>query len=508
MKRFDKGYIFSSLITDLFGILVILFIFLKDFFLDEESHPEDIATAIPFFVIGFSILYLCLIVYRILYYRTSGYGLTENEIQCKRGVLFRKRSLLEYKKIHAINKKQHLIQKLFGVAVLTVDSGSANTSHQAEIVIVEKEKAVDALLKELTALKENGKRAEGEDAEKETVLLSDKDSLYRFTSKKKMLYTAINIASTAFFTAFFGVLTVIVLGACKLFFHLDSLGTWGEYFLFALLITLGAMLLFSLFSFIGCMIHSFVGYHNFTITKRGNDIQISFGLLERHTNTFGYDRIKAVKISQGLVQRILGFAAIKLEVIGYTNERGNDNNTEIGVLVPFCKYSEVGKILGKVLPDYVPDEKQTKAVSYFPFMSWFALILGIVAGVVLLQATVVLLICNAPLSVIGAVALGFCGVGACVLAVKAVSAALSYQNNGLAIRDGKITAYSGGFTKRVTVFMSKNLIATENVTTPLRKKAGIASLVMHLKTNELSNEIKVHIQEDTLTEALEQLLTL
>ena len=176
------------------------------------------------------------------------------------------------------------------------------------------------------------------------------------------------------------------------------------------------------------------------------------------------------------------------------------------MLVPFCKYDEVGEILGKVLPDYVPDKKQTKSVSYFSFISWFALILSIITGVVLLQATLPMLIFNAPSSVMAAVAFAVIGVGAIILAVKALSAILSYQNNGLAISNGKITAYYGGFTKNVTVFMSKNLIAAENITTPLRKKAGITSLVMHLKTNALSNEVKVHIQEDKLAEEIEQIL--
>ena len=56
--------------------------------------------------------------------------------------------------------------------------------------------------------------------------------------------------------------------------------------------------------------------------------------------------------------------------------------------------------------------------------------------------------------------------------------------------------------------MAKHLVAVENVTTPLRKKRGIASLVMHLKTNESSNEVKVHIQKDTLSDELEKMLTL
>ena len=506
MKRFDKGYIYSSLLSDLFRSFVVVFIFLKDFFLNEESNSEDIIAATPIFAIAFIVIYLCFVVYRIMYYKTSGYELTEKEIKCNRGVLYRKRSVLDYKKVHAINKKQTLFHKIFGIAILTVDSGSTNTSHQAEITIIEKAKIVDALLHELNALKESGMRTV--DDSKEEVLLSDKDSLYRFTSKKKMLYTLINIVSTSFFTALFGVLAIIVIAVCKLMLRLDALGTWGQYFLFALLITVGAMLLFSVFSFIGCMIHSFIGYHKFTIAKRGNDIQISFGLLERHTNTFSYDRIKAVKITQGLVQRMLGFATIKLEVIGYTNDSGNDNNAELGVLVPFCKYDEIAEILGRVLPDYIPDKKQTKSVSYFPFVSWFALILGIVTGVVLLQAIASMLIFSVSFSMIAAVVFSIVGAGAIILIVKALSAVLSYQTNGLAIRNGKITAYYGGFTKNVTVFMSKNLIAAQNVTTPLRQKAGITSLVMHLKTNALSNEVKVHIQNNALAEELEKLLIL
>ena len=509
MKRFDKGYIYSSLLTDFFYSVFLVYIFLKDFFFSEDSTPEDISAAIPFFVIACIAIYLCFVVYRILYYRTSGYELTDNEIKCNRGVLFRKRSVLDYKKVHAINKKQNLIQRIFGIAVLTVDSGSANTSHQAEITIIEKNTVADALLDELNLLKENGVRSDAGEPKTEEVLLSDKDSLYRFTSGKKMLYTLINIASTAFFTALFAVLAIIVIGICKGMLQLDFLGTWGEYFLSAILITVVAMLLLSIFSFIGSIINSFVGYYDFTITRRDNNIQISYGLLEKHTNTFSYDRIKAVKISQGLVQRILGFASIRLEVIGYTVSSGDDDkDADLGVLVPFCKYDEIGEILGKVLPDYIPTEKKTKSVSFFPFVSWFLLIFGIVAGIILAGTVAVMALLDVPSTALCTVAFAIVGVAIIVILIKLVSAVLAYHTNGIATENGKITAYSGSFNKKITVFMAKHLVAVENVTTPLRKKHGITSLVMHLKTNESSNEVKVHIQKDTLSDDLEKMLTL
>ena len=504
MKKFDKGYIYSALLSDLFGSFLIMFVFLEDLIFTDEGELKNIIAAIPIFVAVFIVIYACFIVYRIMYYRTSGYELTETEIKCKKGVFFRKESVLEYNKVHAINKKQTVFNMIFGVAVLTVDSGSTNTAHQAEITIVEKAKTVDLLMSELESLRDGGVGST-EKAEKEQILLSESDSLYNFTSKKKMLYTLINIVSMLFFTAIIGVTAITVIGVCKLMMQLDSLGTWGEYFLFSLSITAGAMLLLSLVSFVGCMINSFVKYHKFTIVRRGNNIEISFGLLEKHTNTFSYDRIKAVKVRQGIVQRLLGFASINLEVIGYTAD-GENNNTEMGILVPFCKYDEVGEILERVLPDYIPEKKESDAVSYFPFVSWFLLIFGVVASVTLLLTALVMHILGVSGTVIATVSVSALLAAALVIAAKAISAYLAYKNNGIALNDGKITVFSGGFTREITVFTLKDLIAVEDVTTPLRKRAGITSLVLHLKTNAMTNEVKVHMQKEELSEKLGNVL--
>ena len=61
MKRFDKGYIYSGLVSDFFGCLVIAFIFLKDFFLDDEVKKEDMIGAIPIFAAVFILIYLCFV---------------------------------------------------------------------------------------------------------------------------------------------------------------------------------------------------------------------------------------------------------------------------------------------------------------------------------------------------------------------------------------------------------------------------------------------------------------
>ena len=129
-------------------------------------------------------------------------------------------------------------------------------------------------------------------------------------------------------------------------------------------------------------------------------------------------------------------------------------------------------------------------------------------GVTLLLTLGIMEPCGVSATVLAVVAFAVIGLSLIILATKLLSAALNYQTSGLAINNGKITAYSGGFVKTVTVLMNKNLIAVADVTTPLRKKAGIATFVLHLKTNAQSNEIKVPIQEAGLLKKLEELLIL
>ncbi len=505
MKRFDKGYVYSCLLSDLFSCLVLTFVFGDEILLEGTEEVTVNFGMIPYFAAFFAVLYAGFILYRLLYYRTSGYGLTEREIICKRGVFFKKNSVLEYRKIHAINKKQTIFHRFFGIAILTVDSGSANTSYQAEITIVERQDVVDDLLQRLHVLREGG--APVADASKEEVLLSKEDRLYSFTSRKKVLYALISVASTAIVTGVLGLLLGVVIGICYGFLQADILGTMGQYAVAAVLIIAVGMLLFSGLAFAVSLIQSFVGYYNFSIIKRNNDLVIAYGLLERHTNTFSYDRIKGIKICQGFLQRLLGFATIKLEVIGYTNEAGEDN-VELGVLVPFCKFKEIGQILARVLPDYIPQEKQTKAAAYFPFISWFGLILAVVIGTIMSSAYILLVLLGAPGGMISVVLLGLLGIGLVTFIIGAINRYLTFRNSGVGVSDKRITAYSGGFTRVITVFHTKNLVAVESVSTPLRKKAGIVSLVLHMRTNALSNEVEVPMQADTLEEKMEELLIL
>ena len=73
MKRFDKGYIFSHLLSDFFAVAAVLLFSFDDWLLEDTS--EDLLynpTAALVVSVIFLLVYLCFVAYRVLYYRASG----------------------------------------------------------------------------------------------------------------------------------------------------------------------------------------------------------------------------------------------------------------------------------------------------------------------------------------------------------------------------------------------------------------------------------------------------
>ena len=127
MNKFTKKLIpYKAFIS--FLLCIVIYAFYVFSFMGEISETEEIdinaMRIIALVGLGiFLVVYLCMLVYYYLYQRTSGYEFTDKGIIATRGVLFKKKSFLEYHKIHTVNKKQGIIQKLFKISYLLIDSG-------------------------------------------------------------------------------------------------------------------------------------------------------------------------------------------------------------------------------------------------------------------------------------------------------------------------------------------------------------------------------------------------
>lgn len=504
MNRFTKklrGYLPVAYLFTIIGIYLIACFYFLSSISDEEGNIVYIDELSPVFiilgVIAF-VAWLIACVYAHFYYKMSGYELTDKEIICVRGVLFKKKSIIEYKKIHAVNEKQGLIQRMFGISMLMVDSGATTTTNSAEVIIYEDKKVVEELLYKL-------KNIDSPIFIEKTDEVVDKTHLYQFTSIRKLIYSVLNVIGSLIAMAIiFGVIIII-------FAFIGHSIEDGITLIDLILLLVGSYFAINGIIFISQIVYSFVSLHDFNVTMEKDSLNINYGLFTKVNNTFKLNRIKGVKIEQGLIKRLFGFATVKLEVIGYdhissSNQSNEAENTlTTGLLIPLCKMSEVNNYLAEILPDYIPLEKDGKAKEFKVFMAMPTIITAIVLGLILLCVSPLFLLINDPLLIVIIICsfiLVFIVLELCYL----LNALFKYPQQSISISDDKITVYSGGITRVATVIKKENLIAIEDVTTYHRAKKNIYSYSIHFHTNALTNVVRVDYLDLELRDKLLNLL--
>ncbi len=505
MKKFDKHYFYYTFLSALRTVAVVVLIFLGNIDNDENFRLQDFIEALPFIGTGCALLYAAMVIHAWFYVHTSGYQLTDRDIRCKRGVLFRKSSVLPIEKVHAVNKKQGIIQRLFGIAVLTVDSGATTNAFSAEITIIEKDNVVDALIADIRCLQE-GKSPDSEPSAATTEPLPNQ---YHFSSRLKVVYAILSVCGTLLALLILGLIAAIGLGVAAYLLRAVPDFSPAELLVGGLFLAALLSVLMTIISLIGGLVTSFVAYHDFTVHTQPDGIEIHHGLFVRQTNTFTAKRIKAVNIAEGPIKRLFRFATVSLEVVGYgngSNQEDNGNTTAPGLLFPLCKASELDTLIERVMPAYRPDAIAHRAKSYPAFILWAFFGTTVSYLTIAASALTVLALIGVPSIAITATALSLTVAYAITLGCIAISRWLQYRHAGLTIGDGKITLQRGALVRTRTIIRQKDLVAIEKITTPMRQKRGIYSYKIHFFTNALTNTVTVSNLDAACAQQLEAML--
>lgn len=481
--------------------LFICFLILSSFISDSEEEASSSLSNETFFIIyivSVLVLYLVLTIYAYLYYRFSQYELTDTGIVETKGVLFKKKSILEYKKIHTINKRQNIFQKLFKMSSLLIDSGSANTAFRAEIVIYETDLEVDHLMKEIKGYQKNEIQQEVNfEASDIKPTTPDTINLFDFSGKLKWIYSLLTTLSsiiTLFILGFVG-----FLGYSIIRYYIEEVQV-GNFWII-LISVVGFWVFLNIISLIFSILRSFIAFNNFILTRNNDVIEVEYGLLQRNKNSFEVKRIKAVKIYQTFIQKLFGYAMIKLEVIGF----GNDNG-QIGVLIPLCEYKDINNILSKVLPEYKLIEKENEAKALLPFLTWKSLGIAILYAL-LFVIVIIIKIFDTEYNAFKPVLFSWLILLVVTYTSLLVSSILAKKRNGIRIENNVLYLYSGAYNSSITIINKKHLLAIEDVTTYMRKRKGIYTYKIHFYSNAAFNVSTVFFQDEELKDELVNLLT-
>jgi uncharacterized membrane protein YdbT with pleckstrin-like domain len=225
MKKFSKKLIYHHLIRDLgIALFIGFFVFSQIMGSFEENSntitEENFKQSLIIGIVAGVLFYIINAIYRVLFYKTSEYEVNNEGIVCRRGVLFRRKSFLDYTKMHTVNKKQGLIQKIFGIAYLMIDSGSTNTAYSAEIWIVEEADIIDQIMEKIS-LKQKGLDIETETnvAELEESKEEIKENLYEYTTMRKCLYSLVTTVLSLFSILVISILISLFLSIIYIVFN-------------------------------------------------------------------------------------------------------------------------------------------------------------------------------------------------------------------------------------------------------------------------------------------------
>lgn len=521
MKKFFKGYIFYSLVCD------AVFFAIFSFWLVTALFTKIEVGSAPYYItlfVTFALLTGVKFLYNVLFIKKSGYEIGKDSIACRQGVIFKKFSVIEYKNIHNVTKKQNILQKLFNVASLSIDSGSGSAP-EAEINIITEAREADKIIDEI-----NNKRNESHEndiacksvaAENLTAFGKENENkqgatdntyrtVYVFTAADKLKLTVINVCRIIF-----SLIIISVIASATYFIIARSLPTNGTEtvndggqptIISAIICTAFIVAFLVVFG----LIRAFLIYYKYTVKKSGGALEISYGLLSRTTNNFPINKIMGVKIAQNFVGRIFGYASVKLEVIGYLED--GDNNTDkdaysAGTLFPLVKLTEADRLIREILPWYASDEKQFTPPALSPFLC-AKLCLGVVIPSV--AALYAVLVASVVFKVDGGINLYILKTGACLVGLYAfvaamfiiVNAMLEKNFGGIAISTHSVTLYTGGLKRSKLVVEKKNIVAVEEITTKKRSERNIASYKIHFYTNLLADKITIKNVDSTIKDRI------
>lgn len=334
------------------------------------------------------------VVHGVFHYVTYRYRFAGDELVVRGGVLFRFERHIPYARIQNIDLRQNPLHRIFRVADVHIETGSGSGA-EARLQVL----ALDAVEQMRARVFGEARDAEPDaDASDVPGAAADtagadhaarRPSAAPSTPGRRLLRLGLGDLVA------FGLLSqrglVIVAAALGLAFEFDALGerllglgdeldtdALEAQFGWLAIVVLGVALL--AFVRLLSVVWALVYLHGFELVLRGDDLQTRAGLLTRHTATIPRRRIQVVTVSAGLLHRVFGRVAVKVDTAGGGELEGKSATRSW--VAPLLRADELPTLLAALLPDFDPDaltwhDRHPRAARRL-FKRW--LLLALVAG--------------------------------------------------------------------------------------------------------------------------------
>ncbi|MFC1285275.1 PH domain-containing protein [Bacillus paralicheniformis] len=433
----------------------------------NQSHTVKmlaIAAAVLFFI--------ALVVTSIIKWSKFTYRIEEDELRIEEGLINKKKRYIPIERIQTINTSAGLIQQIFKLVKLQVETASGGTEAEVSLVAItqaEAERIQQALFERKKAAEGTG--ADVTDLQEETAAeakepAEEPEMMYKMTGQELLTAASTSSGIGVIISGVFAFFTQV-----DDFFDLDWL-----YDRFAFLNSAGAAVI-ALAAFVALFIAwllSIVGmllkYANFTVVRKEKEIVISRGLIEKHQITIPLQRIQAIKIKESLIRQPFGLAAVTIVSAG-GNVLEEDKSA---VLFPIISKKMIKQRLGEFIPDYAPEDDLNRLPKralrrYLLRASWPVL------------AVVPLSILFPPWGYLSAVLIPFYWIIGC----------LSYRDAGWKISGSKIIMSSRFIGRTTAVIQRRRMQVFEVSRSYFQRRRQLVSIHTSTKSSALMEKFSV-----------------
>lgn len=320
--------------------------------------------------------FLMLGFYGYLKWLTFTYEFDDQQLKIKQGIFIKKQRYIRKERIYSIDITAGVLQRLFRLVAVKVETAGGGNEPEVSLTAVTKQDAND-LKKQLLVIhsEENvgdiddlgdvrdvgnlgnvGDVSDVSDVDTETIppLLANK-SVFRNhhvwkLSNHHLLLTALTSSSVGF------VLMAMLALLPQLQEWLpDELisNTFGFLFRSSIIFLSFLVLIIIFLSWIISIIGTLIKYGNFTIVKKGDEIEITRGILEKRQLTLSLNRITAIRVVETILRQPFGLATVYVESAG-----GGSKDEQLStILFPIVRKKQLLTQLAEIVPEYVFEQQ-------------------------------------------------------------------------------------------------------------------------------------------------------
>lgn len=446
--------------------------------------------ALATLVLAAAVIFAACLALSLVVWRVRTWELTDEGVVMRWGLLSKRQLTIPYEHIHTADMSSELLDRLFGLMTLDLDTGAAAAEGDAARMRGLRAGEAKALRAELFRRKRAvaapvGEKDGAPDASGDSV--TDERPLATFElAGRQLLLAAASQTSAASQAVALVVLLVNGLNQLIEWGVLDLAGTGDELVATALPVLVPAVVAVVLAAIVlGAAVSFVLGlvrYAGYRVERYADRVVVEHGLLSRSSRTVAADRVQHVVVRQGVIRQLIGYAEVYVQVVSAPGEADGEPSGSM-LLHPFVRMGELDAFLAEVLPAYAGVLGQVelrrlgpvarrravvRAAIWWPFATaiffgvhWLFGLSGLLASAGWLLGP--LIVAAVLLSVV-------------LLAGLVVDALLAWRGARYGHTARELVLVSGGFTRRTTIAPRSHLQRMQVSASPFQRRAGVATL--------------------------------